>query len=113
MPQMPSRQSESNAIGVLALLDQPFVDDVEHLEERHVGRDVVGRVVDEAARPSGPPAARFSEFSFTGHLHVSLQLASAACSSHRRRLLVAPLRRVHFLEHQRLLVQHRRLADAL
>ena len=25
---------------ILALRDQPFVDDVEHLEKRHVGRDV-------------------------------------------------------------------------
>ena len=42
VPQMPSRQSESNAIGSSPFVDQPFVDDVEHLEERHVGRDVVG-----------------------------------------------------------------------
>jgi hypothetical protein len=28
--------------GLLVLGDQPFVDDVEHLEERHVGADVLG-----------------------------------------------------------------------
>ena len=32
---------------ILALRDQPLVDDVEHLEERHVGRDVLGDVVHE------------------------------------------------------------------
>ena len=37
-PQMPSRQSWSKAIGLLAPLDQPLVDHVEHLEERHVRR---------------------------------------------------------------------------
>jgi hypothetical protein len=49
MPQMPSRQSESNAMASLPF-DQPFVDDVEHLEERHVRRDVVAGVVLEPAR---------------------------------------------------------------
>jgi hypothetical protein len=39
---------------VLALRDEPFVDDVEHLEERHVGRDVLGRVVDERPWAFGP-----------------------------------------------------------
>src|SRR5262245_54601672 len=33
--------------GVLPLANEPFVDDVEHLEERHVGRDVGGAVVFE------------------------------------------------------------------
>ena len=37
MPQMPSRQSESNAIGLLALGVQLLVEHVEHLEEAHVG----------------------------------------------------------------------------
>ena len=50
VPQMPSRQSESNAIGSSPVDDQAFVDDVEHLEERHVRRDVLDRVVDELAR---------------------------------------------------------------
>ena len=38
VPQMPSRQSWSKAIGSSPLLDQPLVHDVEHLEERHVRR---------------------------------------------------------------------------
>ena len=58
MPQMPSRQSESNAIASSPLLDQPFVDDVEHLEERHVGRDVVGGVVDRGGPAAVGPACR-------------------------------------------------------
>ncbi len=41
-PQMPSRQSWSNAMRFAALGDQPVVDDVEHLEERHLGADVGG-----------------------------------------------------------------------
>ena len=61
MPQMPSRQSESNAIGSSPSLDQRFVDDVEHLEEGHVGMDVVGRVVHEPARSDwARPAATLS-----------------------------------------------------
>src|SRR5262249_62122062 len=32
---------------IFALLDQPFVDDVEHLEKGHVRRDMVGGVIDE------------------------------------------------------------------
>ena len=61
-PQIPSRQSESNAIGSSPLRDQSLVDDVEHLEEGHVGRDVLGDVVDEL--PGGVrarPAAKLSE----------------------------------------------------
>ena len=97
MPQMPSRQSESKAIGILALHDQRLVDDVEHLEERHVGRDVAGDVVDEPARLI---RARLTpDFQVDAH---SMQL-----------LLVAPLRRLHVLERQRLLVQTGWLADAL
>nr|KEO71818.1 hypothetical protein DA06_28530 [Georgenia sp. SUBG003] len=38
MPQMPSRQSESNATGVAAR-GELLVEDVEHLQERHVLRD--------------------------------------------------------------------------
>ncbi len=52
-PQMPSRQSWSNAIGRFALVDQPLVDDVQHFEERHVGADVAGLVADQAARGAG------------------------------------------------------------
>ncbi len=36
VPQIPSRQSWSNAIGSSPFAHQPLVDDVEHLEERHV-----------------------------------------------------------------------------
>ena len=36
--------------GVFSLLDQSFVDDVEHFEERHVGRHLIGRVVDQSTR---------------------------------------------------------------
>ena len=42
-PQMPSRQSWSNAIGSSPVGEQLLVHDVEHLEERHVGADVVER----------------------------------------------------------------------
>ena len=55
-PQMPSRQSWSNAIGSLPLLDQPLVDHVEHLEERHVRGDV--------GRPGRSPSGRGSCRSF-------------------------------------------------
>ena len=37
-PQMPSRQSCSKAIGSSPSRQQPLVEDVEHLEERHVAR---------------------------------------------------------------------------
>ena len=40
---MPSRQSWSNAIGSRAVGEQLLVDDVEHLEERHVGADASAR----------------------------------------------------------------------
>jgi hypothetical protein len=36
VPQMPSRQSWSNTMGSLPVVDQPLVDVVEHLEERGV-----------------------------------------------------------------------------
>ena len=63
---MPSRQSESNAIASSPFFDQPFVDDVEHLEKRHVGRDVVGGVVHEASRArSGPACRQIFRFSLT------------------------------------------------
>ena len=60
-PQMPSRQSESKAIGSLPFGNQPLVDDVEHLEEGHVGRDVLDDVVDElAGQLAAQPAATLS-----------------------------------------------------
>ena len=40
MPQMPSRQSRSKAIGSSPSADQSLVDHVEHFEERHVRHDV-------------------------------------------------------------------------
>src|SRR5262249_19825817 len=43
---------------ILALLDEALVDDVEHLEKRHVSRNVVGDVVDHPSsrrRPSLSP----------------------------------------------------------
>jgi hypothetical protein len=40
VPQMPSRQSWSNTIGFLARLDEPLVQDVEHLEERRLVADL-------------------------------------------------------------------------
>ena len=43
-PQIPSRQSWSNAIGSLPSSIRLFVDHVEHFEERHVLVDVVGHV---------------------------------------------------------------------
>ena len=49
MPQMPSRQSESKAIGSSPLLDQVLVHHVEHLQEGHVRDDVPGLVGLEAA----------------------------------------------------------------
>ena len=49
VPQMPSRQSWGNSIGTSPCLDQLLVDNVEHLEEGGVGRDVVGRVGHELA----------------------------------------------------------------
>ena len=36
VPQMPSRQSESNAIGSSPRVDEALVHDVEHFEERRV-----------------------------------------------------------------------------
>ena len=45
---------------IFALRDQPFVDDVEHLEERHVGRDVLRRVVHELAPGLGPACRQTS-----------------------------------------------------
>ena len=41
-PQIPSRQSWSNAIAFASLRHQAVVDHVEHLEERHLGADVGG-----------------------------------------------------------------------
>jgi hypothetical protein len=39
--------------GVLALFRQPFVDDVEHFEKRHVGRHVLRGVIDQASGGGG------------------------------------------------------------
>src|SRR5690606_13006113 len=37
--------------------DEPLVDDVQHLEEGHVGRDLLGRVVDQPPRRVRPRLA--------------------------------------------------------
>ena len=64
---------------ILALRDQPFVDDVEHLEEGHVGRDVLGRVVDEPPRAFGPGLP--PDFQMDAHaVAVSLQLSMPVLS---------------------------------
>ena len=65
VPQMPSRQSESNAIGSSPLRDQPFVDDVEHFEERHVRRDALGAVRHQLPGAVGPACRQTSRFRFS------------------------------------------------
>ena len=89
-PQMPSRQSWSNAIGSSPFGDELLVQDVEHLEERHVRADVVElvgprRPPGASGRPAATPAAG----------------AHASCPPS----LVAPLRELDVLELERLLVQ--------
>ena len=64
VPQMPSRQSLSNTIGSLPGLDQLLVDDVEHLEERHVGLDVGGVELVEPAWCVGPVLAPHPQVRF-------------------------------------------------
>ena len=59
VPQMPSRQSWSKVIGSLPSVDQPLVDDVEHLEERHVVADARARRRCRSGRARrGRPGAR-------------------------------------------------------
>ena len=58
VPQMPSRQSWSNVIGSLPLVDQTLVDEVEHLEERHVVVDLGASGSRSAPRRRGRPGAR-------------------------------------------------------
>ena len=53
-PQMPSRQSWSNATGSSPLAIEPLVEHVEQLEERHVLADVVDLVGLEPAGRLGP-----------------------------------------------------------
>ena len=58
-PQMPSRQSWSKATGSSSVGEQPLVEHVEQLEERHVGADVRDVVVLEPAPARwAPPGAR-------------------------------------------------------
>src|SRR5262249_19942172 len=78
---------------LFAFLDQPPVDDVEHLEKGHIG-SYIWRVVQHE------PAWLFSAF-----LPPNMQRQS--------HLLIAPLCKRHVLERQRLLVQHRILIRAL
>ena len=40
VPQMPSRQSESKAMGSSPFGDQLLVDNVEHFQKGHVGQDI-------------------------------------------------------------------------
>ena len=49
VPQIPSRQSESNATGSLPSSVRSLVQDVEHLEKRSVFVDVIDLVIDETA----------------------------------------------------------------
>ena len=49
VPQIPSRQSESNAIGSFPSLDQVLIENVEHFEKRRVRRNVAHFVIDEFA----------------------------------------------------------------
>ena len=96
---------------ILALLDQRFVDDVEHLEERHVGMHVVGGVVHEPAGLIGPGLPPHFQISLACHFPQALlaipeaRSRSRACKPVSPDHLVAPLCRVNFFEHQRLLVQ--------
>ena len=53
VPQMPSRQSWSKAIGSSPFWVELLVHDVEHLEEGHVGADVLRLVGDEAPLVGG------------------------------------------------------------
>ena len=68
VPQMPSRQSWSKAIGSSPLRVELLVDDVEHLEERHVGADVVRLVGRRSARRAGrvllPPDVQASRLHY-------------------------------------------------
>ena len=64
-PQIPSRQSWSKAIGCSPLPVKRFVDDVEHLEERHVRADVVGLVALHRARRVGTGLSPHEE----SHVH--------------------------------------------
>ena len=78
---------------LFALLDQVFVEHVEHLQERHVRVDVVDLVAHHAC----PGRCAF----------FCRQMFRV-----RFALLVAPLARMHVLEFERLFVQLRRLARA-
>ena len=81
-------------------LDQALVDDVEHLEKRHVGRHAVGDIVGQPTRLGFGPAWR-QIFRFNLKEQTSANV-----------LFVASLRRMHLLEHERFLVQLRLPADA-
>ena len=63
--------------GVLAAADEPLVDHVQHLQERHVGADVRGRVALEPSRVVGvllPPDVK-------GQLHWLVPTHAVTCSS--------------------------------
>src|SRR4029453_8015861 len=66
---------------ILTLHDQRFVDDVEHLEKRHVRRHIVGDVIDKT---TGLIRTWLSpHFEFDAHLPAS-SIQLAASSSHAR-----------------------------
>jgi hypothetical protein len=78
--------------GFAALLGESLVDDVEHLQERHVGVDIGDLVAFEISRRLGGPLSPYVQ--------------------HDLHLLVAPLSELHVLELQGFLVEHRFRADA-
>ena len=85
---------------LVAVGDQPVVQHVEHLEERHLGADV-GRV-DVLERPGGVGAGLAPDAEL--EVHAAFRYSS---------LLVAALGEVDVLELERFLVERRRGADAV
>ena len=99
VPQMPSRQSWSKAMGSSPAIRQLFVHHVEHFEERHVGvqvRRFVGLETAGRVRVLLPP-----DFEFNFHAWKMFGLRGS---------LVAPRAHLHFLVHERLLVEDRGFA---
>ncbi len=61
MPQMPSRQSWSNATGASPCALQIFVEQVQHFQERHVRGNALHLVGDKfSGRFASPAAAKLS-----------------------------------------------------
>ena len=99
VPQIPSRQSWSKAIGSSPFADQPLVDDVEHLEERHVRADVA------APRRSrtGPPTSRPSAARRSGDRGA----ICPSCSSARARWTFSNVERLDVPQRLGLLARRR------